>query len=228
MMIRISSPEQRQARPSSFRRLGRKTSSEAFSLPRSRTMPCTSWRHRHRLAVVVGTTATLVIMPSTSAFSTYSRAFLYPQSLFATRRGAFYGRRMASLRGDESCVIPSDDRDNENGDEPPLDVDGRDRNSDRSNRKNYRADIVGSDQSTSSPMIVNAYKRAVRGLRDNKVLEALILGTPFITPVIAFIVYADVARLFRSVIELIDFDRLWIPVDGQAYQITILTPTISK
>jgi hypothetical protein len=78
----------------------------------------------------------------------------------------------------------------------------------------------------ASPAIILAYERAVQGIEDNESLEAFIIATPFIAPLVAFFTYTNVASFYRTVIAAIDFNRAWYPVDGQAYQIAILSPTI--
>lgn len=54
-----------------------------------------------------------------------------------------------------------------------------------------------------------------------------VLYTPFILPPVAYLSYTSTASLFRNLLEALSTNKNWEAVDGGAYQIAILTPTIN-
>ncbi len=50
---------------------------------------------------------------------------------------------------------------------------------------------------------------------------------PIVSPILAYITYDDVAKIFASFIDFISFERNWVPVDGGAYQARIIAPAIN-
>jgi len=60
--------------------------------------------------------------------------------------------------------------------------------------------------------------------------EEILVYIPVVSPILAFCTYGDTARIFALLIEFfhsMDINRNWIPVDGGAYQIKIITPAIN-
>lgn len=51
-----------------------------------------------------------------------------------------------------------------------------------------------------------------------------IMIMPILTPVLAYVTYDDVARLFNTFFNLLTSDRKWVPVDGGQYQAKIIAP----
>ena len=51
-----------------------------------------------------------------------------------------------------------------------------------------------------------------------------IMIIPILTPVLAYMTYDDVARLFNTFFNLLTSDRNWVPVDGGQYQAKIIAP----
>ena len=57
-----------------------------------------------------------------------------------------------------------------------------------------------------------------------------ILFVPLLAPIVSFLFYTPIASVFRTLLDLlteITGGKTWIPVDGGAYQIEILTPSIN-
>lgn len=50
---------------------------------------------------------------------------------------------------------------------------------------------------------------------------------PLIAPFIAYMTYDDVARLFDVFINVLAYERKWVPADGGAYQAKIIAPAIN-
>eukprot|EP00617_Octactis_speculum_P007415 CAMPEP_0185781338 /NCGR_PEP_ID=MMETSP1174-20130828/102011_1 /TAXON_ID=35687 /ORGANISM="Dictyocha speculum, Strain CCMP1381" /LENGTH=312 /DNA_ID=CAMNT_0028471269 /DNA_START=212 /DNA_END=1150 /DNA_ORIENTATION=+ len=61
---------------------------------------------------------------------------------------------------------------------------------------------------------------------ETRIEDRLIAFIPIIAPLLGFLFYPEIASGFRYIIDDLLSDRSWIPVDGQVYQISILTPTI--
>ncbi|GMI05123.1 hypothetical protein TrVE_jg12258 [Triparma verrucosa] len=64
------------------------------------------------------------------------------------------------------------------------------------------------------------------GLNKNPALQPILL-LPILFPITSFLFYTPIASGFRTLLEVLNTDRNWIPVDGGAYQIEILTPSIN-
>jgi len=54
-----------------------------------------------------------------------------------------------------------------------------------------------------------------------------ILIIPILSPILAYMTYDDIARLFASAFDYLTSDRTWVPVDGGAYQARIIAPAIN-
>ena len=190
----------------------------------------------------------LVLLPAVSAFSlptTLHRLSLdggcrgIGRPPMASRR---FSRRFASSKpaaeeeeevkaSGESCVIPYDDADDCEDEDDEASPSFSSFFSDGgpaaffSGLFEMAAEVGGASGRTTSGSSGGASAASQSGGVDSE-LEALILATPILAPLAAFFAYPSVASLYRVVLKLLDFDRAWVPVDGQAYQISILTPTI--
>jgi hypothetical protein len=60
----------------------------------------------------------------------------------------------------------------------------------------------------------------------NKAINPLIM-IPIISPILAYLSYDELATLFNSLFDLLDFKRSWVPVDGGAYKASIIAPAIN-
>lgn len=54
-----------------------------------------------------------------------------------------------------------------------------------------------------------------------------VLAIPILTPILAYLTYDDVARVFSAVFDVLALERKWVPVDGGAYQAKIIAPAIN-
>jgi len=54
-----------------------------------------------------------------------------------------------------------------------------------------------------------------------------IMALPIITPILAYLTYDDVAKLFDVLVKALNQDKTWIAVDGGAYQAKIIAPAIN-
>jgi hypothetical protein len=61
---------------------------------------------------------------------------------------------------------------------------------------------------------------------EKYILDPLFI-IPIISPILAYITYDDIARLFAAFIDFLSFERNWVPVDGGAYQARIIAPAIN-
>lgn len=59
--------------------------------------------------------------------------------------------------------------------------------------------------------------------KDTPFLNPIMI-MPILTPVLAYMTYDDVARLFNTFFNLLTSDRKWVPVDGGQYQAKIIAP----
>lgn len=59
--------------------------------------------------------------------------------------------------------------------------------------------------------------------KDSPILNPIMI-IPILTPVLAYMTYDDVARLFNTFFNLLTSDRKWVPVDGGQYQAKIIAP----
>ena len=59
--------------------------------------------------------------------------------------------------------------------------------------------------------------------RDTPFLNPILI-IPILTPILAYMTYDDVARLFNTFFNLLTQDRKWVPVDGGQYQAKIIAP----
>lgn len=53
------------------------------------------------------------------------------------------------------------------------------------------------------------------------------LVIPLLTPILAYLSYDEVAKIFNAGVNFINIDRSWVPVDGGAYQARIIAPAIN-
>ena len=79
-------------------------------------------------------------------------------------------------------------------------------------------------QSTNNPN--SPFEPSKMGLNKNPALQPILL-LPILFPITSFLFYTPIASGFRTLLEVLNTDRNWIPVDGGAYQIEILTPSIN-
>ena len=54
-----------------------------------------------------------------------------------------------------------------------------------------------------------------------------IMVLPIITPILAYLTYDDVAKLFDALVKSLNQDKTWAAVDGGAYQAKIIAPAIN-
>lgn len=54
-----------------------------------------------------------------------------------------------------------------------------------------------------------------------------VLIIPLVSPILAYMSYDEVARLFNGCIDFFNKDRSWMPVDGGQYQARIIAPAIN-
>ena len=87
------------------------------------------------------------------------------------------------------------------------------------------------DESSCVPlysyMDINLEKTYRNNVSNSKSVAQAQLLLAFVIPMLAYMTYDDVARLFALFIDYVDSSRNWVAVDGGTYQVQIITPAIN-